>query len=66
MGMQVRTDAESKTTVPGIFACGDVTRVPHSVSLAVGNGAMAGVQVHRSLLWPETVQPEHEEAAATP
>ena len=66
MGMQVRTDAESKTSVPGVFACGDVTRVPHSVSLAVGNGAMAGVQVHRSLLWPETVQPEHEEAAATP
>jgi thioredoxin reductase len=55
MGVQVRTDAESKTSVPGIFACGDVTRVPHSVSLAVGNGAMAGAQVHRSLLWPETV-----------
>lgn len=57
MGMQVRTDAESKTSVPGIFACGDVARLPHSVSLAVGNGAMAGVQVHRSLLWPETVRP---------
>lgn len=57
MGLQVRTDAESKSSVPGIFACGDVTRVPHSVSLAVGNGAMAGAQVHRSLLWPETVRP---------
>jgi thioredoxin reductase len=57
MGMQVRTDVENKTSVPGIFACGDVARVPHSVSLAVGNGAMAGAQVHRSLLWPETVQP---------
>ncbi|GAA5235167.1 NAD(P)/FAD-dependent oxidoreductase [Verticiella sediminum] len=57
MGVQVRTDAESKTSVPGIFACGDVARAPHSVSLAVGNGAMAGAHVHRSLLWPETVQP---------
>ncbi len=64
MGMQVRTDAESKTSVPGVFACGDVARVPHSVSLAVGNGAMAGAQVHRSLLWPETVQPVQEKAAA--
>ena len=41
-----------KTSVPGVFACGDVARVPHSVSLAVGSGAMAGAQVHRSLLWP--------------
>lgn len=65
MGLQVRTDAESKSSVPGIFACGDVTRVPHSVSLAVGNGAMAGAQVHRSLLWPEAVQPLQEQAAAS-
>jgi thioredoxin reductase len=64
LGIQVSTDAESKTSVAGMFACGDVARMPHSVSLAVGNGAMAGVQVHRSLLWPETVQPLHEEAAA--
>lgn len=64
MGMQVRTDAESKTSVRGVFACGDVARVPHSVSLAVGNGAMAGTQVHHSLLWPETGQPVREKAAA--
>ncbi|MGB3069067.1 MAG: NAD(P)/FAD-dependent oxidoreductase [Ottowia sp.] len=55
MGIQVRTDAESKTSVTGVFACGDVARAPHSVSLAVGSGAMAGAQVHRSLLWPETI-----------
>ncbi|MDS1138972.1 NAD(P)/FAD-dependent oxidoreductase [Pusillimonas sp. SM2304] len=57
MGMQVRTDTENKTSVAGVFACGDVARAPHSVSLAVGSGAMAGAQVHRSLLWPETVNP---------
>jgi thioredoxin reductase len=57
MGLQVRIDAENKTSVPGIFACGDVARAPHSLSLAVGNGAMAGVQIHRSLFWPETVHP---------
>lgn len=54
MGIQLRTDAENKTSVAGVFACGDVARVPHSVSLAVGSGAMAGAQVHRSLVWPET------------
>jgi thioredoxin reductase len=57
MGIQVRTDAENKTSVAGIFACGDVARAPHSVSLAVGSGAMAGAQVHRSLLWPQTAAP---------
>ncbi len=64
MGLQVRSDAESKTSVPGIFACGDVARAPHSVSLAVGNGAMAGAQVHRSLLWPETIHPMQVEASS--
>jgi thioredoxin reductase len=57
MGIQIRTDSENKTSVIGIFACGDVARAPHSVSLAVGSGAMAGAQVHRSLLWPETIAP---------
>ncbi len=57
MGIQLRTDAESRTSVAGVFACGDVARVPHSVSLAVGSGAMTGAQVHRSLVWPETFRP---------
>jgi thioredoxin reductase len=62
MGVQVRTDTENKTSVPGVFACGDVARAPHSVSLAVSNGTMAGVQIHRSLLWPETVHPVQQAA----
>lgn len=53
MGMILRTDAAKQTTVPGIYACGDVATMPHSVSLAVSDGAMAGAQVHRSLVWPE-------------
>jgi thioredoxin reductase len=53
MGMQIRTDAAKQTSIKGVFACGDVARVPHSVSLAVGDGAWAGAQVHRSLLWPD-------------
>lgn len=64
MGLQVRTDAESKTSVPGVFACGDVSRVPHSVSIAVGNGALAGIQIHRSLFAPETVLPVQNGAAS--
>lgn len=54
-GMQVKVDSESKTSVLGIFACGDAARFPHTVSLAVGGGAMAGAQIHRSLVWPESI-----------
>lgn len=53
MGLVVRTNDAKETSVPGIYACGDVAHVPHSVSLAVGDGAMAGVHLHRSLVWPE-------------
>lgn len=51
-GTQILTDEARQTSIPGVFACGDVARVPHSVSLAVGDGAWAGAQVHRSLVWP--------------
>ncbi|MBB5206602.1 NAD(P)/FAD-dependent oxidoreductase [Chiayiivirga flava] len=54
-GVQICVDAEARTSVAGVFACGDVARAPHSISLAIGGGALAGAQVHRSLLWPGTI-----------
>lgn len=53
MGSQIMTGESKETSIPGIFACGDVARAPHSLSLAVGDGAWAGAQLHRSLVWPE-------------
>jgi thioredoxin reductase len=50
-GTQIQADALKETTVPGAFACGDAARIPHSVSLAVGDGAWAGAQLHRSLVF---------------
>jgi len=50
-GTQIQTDAMKETTIPGAFACGDAARVPHSVTLAVGDGAWAGAQLHRSLVF---------------
>ena len=53
MGLQIATEETKETNLPGVFACGDAARAPHSVSLAVGDGAWAGAQLHRSLVWPE-------------
>lgn len=53
MGRTIAVDGAKKTTVPGVFACGDVAVMPHSLSIAVGDGAMAGLHLHRSLVWPE-------------
>jgi thioredoxin reductase len=50
-GTQIQADAMKETTVAGAFACGDAARIPHSVSLAVGDGAWAGAQLHRSLVF---------------
>ena len=54
MGTQIQTSDTKETSIAGVFACGDAARVPHSVSLAVADGAWAGAQIHRSLVWPES------------
>jgi thioredoxin reductase len=54
IGNMIRVDASKRTTVPGIFACGDAAQMPHSLSIAVGDGALAGLHIHRSLVWGDT------------
>ena len=39
-----------ETTVPGVFACGDVAMAFANVAISVGDGAMTGAAVHRSLI----------------
>lgn len=50
-GPVVRTGARQETTVPGVFAAGDIARVPHSAILAAADGAMAGKAAHQSLVF---------------
>ncbi|WP_394789784.1 NAD(P)/FAD-dependent oxidoreductase [Rhodoferax sp.] len=50
-GLTIKTDAMKATTVPGVFACGDAARAGGSVSLAVGDGTLAGVAAHQSLVF---------------
>lgn len=53
LGHYLETDATKETTVPGVFACGDVARMAGSLAFAIADGAMAGVAAHRSLLFTE-------------
>ncbi|HEY9234773.1 MAG TPA: NAD(P)/FAD-dependent oxidoreductase [Phenylobacterium sp.] len=51
LGAIVKTDAWKMTTVPGVYAAGDISRGAHSVTWASADGVTAGVAVHRSLVF---------------
>ena len=51
MGPFVKVNAFQETTVPNVFACGDVARAAGSVALAVGDGVLAGFGAHRSTMF---------------
>lgn len=52
LGAFLKTDAVKQTSVPSVFACGDIARAAGSIALAVGDGAIAGTAAHRSLIFP--------------
>lgn len=51
VGFYVKTDEFKQTTIPGVYACGDLGRAMGSVTFAIGDGALAGFAVHRSLIF---------------
>lgn len=50
----VVVDGFQRTTVPGVWAVGDVAGMPHQISFSLAQGAMAGTDCHRRLMgmWP--------------
>lgn len=50
-GTFIHTDAMKQTSVPGVYAAGDIARGAHSVTWASADGVMAGVAAHRSLVF---------------
>ncbi|MGE4371917.1 MAG: NAD(P)/FAD-dependent oxidoreductase [Xanthobacter sp.] len=50
-GPLIRTDARKLTTVPGIYAAGDIARAPHSAGWAAADGMTAGVSLHQDLIF---------------
>ena len=53
LGPIVRTDAMKLTTVPNVWAVGDISRGFHNVTSAAADGVMAGTAAHRALVFPE-------------
>ncbi|MEF3082237.1 NAD(P)/FAD-dependent oxidoreductase [Luteimonas sp. SMYT11W] len=50
LGPHLRVDAFKQTSVPGVFAAGDLSQPMHSVPLAVASGLLAGVGAHQALI----------------
>jgi len=51
MGPCIRTDANKMTTVPGVYAAGDLTLQRHNATLASAEGVLAGVGAHQALVF---------------
>ena len=51
LGPIIRTDERKRTTVAGVFAAGDIARVPHNATWASADGVAAGVFLHQSLVF---------------
>lgn len=51
MGPYIRTDANKMTTVPGVYAAGDLTLMRHNATLASAEGVLAGVGAHQALVF---------------
>ena len=53
VGKIVRTDLWKSTTIPGVYAAGDMARMPSNINIAVADGTMAGIGLHQYLIAAE-------------
>jgi thioredoxin reductase len=51
VGPVIRTDAARMTTVPGVYAAGDIARAPHNATWASSDGVTAGTSLHQALVF---------------
>ena len=50
LGPFIKTDDVRLTSVPGVYAAGDITRPMHNATLASADGVLAGVAAHQALM----------------
>lgn len=51
MGPVIRTDDSRQTTVPGVYAAGDIARPMHNATWAAADGVTAGASAHQALVF---------------
>lgn len=51
LGPIMNADAGKMTSVPGVYAAGDITRPAHNATLASADGVMAGGSLHQALIF---------------
>jgi thioredoxin reductase len=51
LGSIVTVDEMKATTVAGVYAAGDITRMAHAVTFACADGVTAALGIHRSLIF---------------
>lgn len=52
IGSILHTDDTGQTSLPGLYAAGDIALGAANISLASANGVKTGVFLHHSLIWP--------------
>lgn len=50
LGQIITVDERKMTTVPGVFAAGDIARPMQNITFACADGVMAAMAIHRSLV----------------
>lgn len=51
IGRIIETDGTGQTSLPGLYAAGDIALGAANISLASADGVKAGVMLHHSLIW---------------
>ncbi|WP_029075730.1 NAD(P)/FAD-dependent oxidoreductase [Kaistia adipata] len=51
LGPVIRVDGKQMTTVPGVYAAGDIARQMHNATFASADGVMAGTAAHQALVF---------------
>ncbi|MBB5193211.1 thioredoxin reductase [Silvimonas terrae] len=54
-GQIIKTDEFKMTSVPGVYAAGDIARGMHSATWASADGVTAGTAAHRELVFPQGI-----------
>jgi thioredoxin reductase len=51
LGLHIRVNEAQMTSVPGVYAAGDIARAQHNATLASADGVLAGVAAHQALVF---------------